>query len=669
MALFSGHDLIAVTSLSESQIVAIASRLGIRKIGELMFLSKYPHDASIPGLTYDNSVGAYKLDDRKNADGSALSDNFSGWVYPNGARFVSKDFQQAANIYNKGDTSLTSFTVPDLTDKFFKGHGPAKNIVDPVTYQTYMPLDTVPHCNHVPKKHSHSINEKNKTVSTNMTIKNGFQFMAASNAGTTVKHKTLTTTNGKSYRIPYFHKGDNKTASMAMPLDIVMDMGTLTAFFSDADTDSVGDVNPDCYPRNQSLPVMIYIKNAVKEEQEVISEKYVVNFIDTVDGHIFHYAFVEKGHKVDYPNSALIPSHAHFTFNNEFDPPSISAITGNVNVRCIYDRAEYTVTIQMFRFKEEYTYGKLEITVSQPNGTTENYTLEISSGYDAVQEINVEYGARVQVLAKLSNPSKTRFKYFEKFTDSSPLHSDKYYSDLFILDNVSENTTIKATFGTELVPDSWRLVFSDYNLNEQEKRQRYYDKIAAYSFAANTLSNSFGPIGYVYEEVVNETLAATVQPKYREFVELYSILKDIDIPGQTTTKNYGIFLLCSQKNDKKENKLFANIEENAFCGFKIELTNGEYFITPVENFTIEDWQSVESDVDTDQIGINNTSGEVKFNYRFGPLLLPIPAVRRLNNSGQEMLLKVHGPNNQTESITLATSSEYEEFWGKAPDRS
>jgi len=92
MALFSGHDLIAVTSLSESQIGAIASRLGVRKIGELMFLSKYPHDASIPGLTYDNSVGAYKLDDRKNADGSALSDNFSGWVYPNGARFVSKDF-------------------------------------------------------------------------------------------------------------------------------------------------------------------------------------------------------------------------------------------------------------------------------------------------------------------------------------------------------------------------------------------------------------------------------------------------------------------------------------------------------------------------------------------------------------------------------------------------
>jgi hypothetical protein len=132
---------------------------------------------------------------------------------------------------------------------------------------------------------------------------------------------------------------------MAIPLDIVMDMGTLTAFFSDASTDSVGDANPDCYPRNQSLPVMIYIKNAVKEEQEVISEKYVVNFIDTVDGHIFHYAFVEKGHKVDYPNSALIPSHAHFTFNNEFDPPSISAITGNVNVRCIYDRAEYTVTI------------------------------------------------------------------------------------------------------------------------------------------------------------------------------------------------------------------------------------------------------------------------------------------------------------------------------------
>ena len=64
--------------------------------------------------------------------------------------------------------------MPDLTDKFFKGYGPDKNIVDPVTYQTYLPLDTVPHCNYVPKKHNHSINEKNKTVSTNMTIKNGF---------------------------------------------------------------------------------------------------------------------------------------------------------------------------------------------------------------------------------------------------------------------------------------------------------------------------------------------------------------------------------------------------------------------------------------------------------------------------------------------------------------
>ena len=669
MALFSGHDLIAVTSLSESQIGAIASRLGVRKIGELMFLSKYPHDASIPGLIYDSSVGAYKLDDRKNADGSALSDSFSGWVYPNGARFVSKDFQQAANIYNKGNTSLTSFTVPDLTDKFFKGHGPAKNIVDPATYQTYMPLDTVPHCNHVPKKHSHSINERNKTVSTNMTIKNGFQFMAASNAGTTVKHKTLTTTNGRSYRIPYFHKGDNSTTSMAMPLDIVMDMGTLTAFFSDADTDSVGDANPDCYPRNQSLPVMIYIKNAVKEEQEVISHKYVVNFIDTVDGHIFHHVFVEKGHAVDYPAGALIPSHAHYTFNEKFDPPSIAAITGNVNVRCIYDRIKYTITIQMFRFKTEYANGKLEIAIRQPNGTTTSPTLEISSGKYAEYSIDVEYGSRVQVLATLSNPSKTRFKYFEKFTDSNPLHSDKYYSDLFILDNVSEKTTIKATFGTELVPDSWRLVFSDYNLNKQEKRQRYYDKIATYLFAVNTLSSSFGPIDYVYEETANETLATTIQPKYREFVELYSILKDIDIPGQTIIKNYGVFLLCSQENDKKENKLFANSEKNDFCGFKIKLTNEEYFITPVENFTIEDWQSVETGVDASQIGINNATGEVKFDYRFGPLLLPIPSVSRLDNSGQEMLLKVSGSNNQTEDITLATSSEYEEFWGKTPDRS
>ena len=157
----------------------------------------------------------------------------------------------------------------------------------------------------------------------------------------------------------------------------------------------------------------------------------------------------------------------------------------------------------MFRFKTEYANGKLEIAIRQPNGTTTSPTLEISSGKYAEYSIDVEYGSRVQVLATLSNPSKTRFKYFEKFTDSNPLHSDKYYSDLFILDNVSEKTTIKATFGTELVPDSWRLVFSDYNLNKQEKRQRYYDKIATYLFAVNTLSSSFGPIDYVYEETAN----------------------------------------------------------------------------------------------------------------------------------------------------------------------
>jgi len=91
MALFSGRDLIAITNISKNNIENIIVNLRLRKIGELRFMSDYPCTAAIPGLSYDGTIAAYRLDPRKSGD-EALSDRFDGWVYPNGSRFLSRDF-------------------------------------------------------------------------------------------------------------------------------------------------------------------------------------------------------------------------------------------------------------------------------------------------------------------------------------------------------------------------------------------------------------------------------------------------------------------------------------------------------------------------------------------------------------------------------------------------
>ena len=664
MALFSGRDLIAITNISKNNIENIIVNLRLRKIGELRFMSDYPCTAAIPGLSYDGTIAAYRLDPRKSGD-EALSDRFDGWVYPNGSRFLSRDFQQAAQIYNRGNAALTSFTVPDLTNKFFTGCGPSQPIIDPQTYISYNPLDNVPNCNHIPLKHSHNINEAGATATTAMTIKNGFQFVAGGNAGTNDKYKSYTE-YGITYTLPLFHKGKNTTNSLPLPLDVKMNMSDLTAFFSSAETEGASNTsndNPECYPNNQTLPVMIYIKNIVSVEEAEVPVQYLVNFIDTIDNRVFHHQFVNKGSPVDYSIAAsLIPSHQHMQFAG-WNPASVPSIAAATNIQCLYSRVKYTLTVTNRRFKNTYQTGKLQINVTSPAGITTTTNLIISgSAYENTVSFPVESESRVVIIASLLSPSSTtRFKYFQIAGDAT-----QYQSDALTINKITSNTTILGMFGTSPSKYKWRLSFVDCNLNSQDVRQRYYDNIATYLYGNNVLKFESLPMSYIYSDAINDLVSTSVNPKYREFVELNCDLKDVDT-GKITTESYGLFLICSQKYNKKPGYMTANCSSNAeFHGFKYRLYDGSYFISPKGTFTISEWEKLESDIDASQIGINNTEGadfgKVTFGYEFGPILVPLPIVSRLDNSTSKIRLKING-SRETDSIQLATAAEYEAFWG------
>lgn len=109
MALYSGDDLIAVCGLTKGQVRRIADAYGIRKIGELRLAAGF---CDVKGLKKEGNV--WHLDPQ-------LSDDFDGWVYPDGSEYFCADFPTASAVYAVSPTA-TTFRVPDLRGKFFKGH-------------------------------------------------------------------------------------------------------------------------------------------------------------------------------------------------------------------------------------------------------------------------------------------------------------------------------------------------------------------------------------------------------------------------------------------------------------------------------------------------------------------------------------------------------------------
>ena len=181
MALYSGRDLIAVCGLSKGQVRRIADATGIRKIGELRFVSGFPYRAGeIPGLSAD-ARGTWHLDSRKSGN-HFLSDDFDGWVYPDGSHYSCADFPAAAAVYAASHGAAT-FSVPDLRGKFFKGHTQYDLARDPATGNTYGLLEEVPMYSSEVKSHYHSINDPGASIDTSLSILSGFVFCAAGNAG------------------------------------------------------------------------------------------------------------------------------------------------------------------------------------------------------------------------------------------------------------------------------------------------------------------------------------------------------------------------------------------------------------------------------------------------------------------------------------------------------
>ena len=110
MALYSGSDLIAVCGLSKAQVRRIVESLGVRKIGELRFISGFPFPSNaVPGLRKEG--GVWRLDPSNAAD-------FNGWVYPDGRALLSDEFPDAWEAFGTSygcSEDDGTFNIPALS--------------------------------------------------------------------------------------------------------------------------------------------------------------------------------------------------------------------------------------------------------------------------------------------------------------------------------------------------------------------------------------------------------------------------------------------------------------------------------------------------------------------------------------------------------------------------
>ena len=131
MSVFSGKsstalDMIADSSVSRRRCEEIYDEMCPVVIGELRFVSQAV-GPSAKGLVKSGGVWSWPG-----------TEDFDGWVIPDGSRFSSGDFPAASAEYG---SSGGSFAVPDLNGKFFKGD---TDTMKSVTGKSALPVHSHP---------------------------------------------------------------------------------------------------------------------------------------------------------------------------------------------------------------------------------------------------------------------------------------------------------------------------------------------------------------------------------------------------------------------------------------------------------------------------------------------------------------------------------------------
>jgi len=114
MSLFVGTsnnavETIAGNTMSRTKLQSILDEVFPKKIGELQFVSTFSD--SIPGMSLAGNT--WTLTDES---------QFDGWIYPDGKTVKCTGSQlQSACLEYAGNSSATTFTLPNLTNAFFKG--------------------------------------------------------------------------------------------------------------------------------------------------------------------------------------------------------------------------------------------------------------------------------------------------------------------------------------------------------------------------------------------------------------------------------------------------------------------------------------------------------------------------------------------------------------------
>ena len=669
MALYIGEDLIAVCGLSKGQVRRIVDTYSMRKIGELRLATGF---YDVKGLKKEGNV--WHLD-------PLLSNDFDGWVYPDGSQYFCADFPAASAVYAVSPEA-TSFCVPDLRGKFFKGHVQNQLVRDPSTGTTYDLLEEVPKYNKTLKAHNHGIADPKIGIETQLTILSGFVFCAAGNAGTANRTKIYKTIDNKPFTVPCLHSGNCtfKDSYVPLPLDMTLKIGDLSAFFGqDAQTGPAynSDIqiidNPDLNPAYSTLPTMIYIGMTTSTRQA--EKTFPVMFIDGLNNNVFEVQYVVKGGDAHYPTT--YPVHDNW-LPVGWDSTPITNIQAPTEVKLNYQRNKFTVTLhckvqdllpRYLNSSLQPAAGMISAVVKPAEGAQYTKTLHTNAAFGSISELVIEdvpSETKVEIIATVDSGNQGVFKTWKGSMTSS--------SSVLTIPSVVTNTEITAEFGNAMQHIGWKLQWNlEDNCDAEENRIHVQDNIAVYKYMPNTLLDNTGTVmsTAVYERVTN-TVDSTLPKNNREYIKLLKVSEDPngfgvnqELQQDTAVEedDYGLFLLDTRSQENLPEAYFANcIDDTQYFGMAFNAIddqgNNIVFVSPKSNASgiqIHGWE-FPKDVQVTSIDSN---GRIKLGTQYAPAIRPVTS--KVGATKVQLKTSADG----TAEVKLATIEQYIAFWGSA----